>query len=168
MSRQHGKTPSGHSVLSKKPIMGSGWFKYKKKTKARQRKYQSLKRRKPEETGSRYHPAPHMHCEGKQNELCLCWAVRTRGRGKQWAKPLGGVDLSDSWKISAALVACVGAVEVVHLPQQNQSNLSPLVARRRLLLLCLGRRALQKISMAGAQCSSSISYVCGERTVWRG
>lgn len=51
---------------------------------------------------------------------------------------LGSVDLSDSWKISAALVACVGAVEVVHLPQQNQSSLGPLVALRRLLLLCLG------------------------------
>lgn len=60
----------------------------KKKTKGRKRKDHSLKRRKPEETGSGYHPGLHVHCEGKQNELCLCWAVRTRGRGKQWAKLL--------------------------------------------------------------------------------
>lgn len=81
---------------------------------------------------------------------------------------LGSVDLSDSWKISAALVACVGAVEVVHLPQQNQSSLGPLVALRKLLLLCLGHRALQKVSMAGTQCSSSHYHVCRKRAVWRG
>lgn len=33
MSRQHGKTSSGHSVWSKKPIMGLGWFKFKKEKK---------------------------------------------------------------------------------------------------------------------------------------